>query len=506
MAMDVKQKERDFLQYVRKMESYQEALNLMYWDLRTKAPKNGMDHRAETIGVLSAEWFQMSVSDEMKNFLDELSESDVFVKLSRVAQKTVQLCKEDYVKNVKIPKEEYQAYAVLQSKSETAWEEAKEKADFERFAPYLKKLIEFNKKFISYWGFKDHPYNTLLDHYEPGVTVEMLDKVFNQLKERFIPFVGQIVESEHKPDTSFLYQKFQKKQQREFSKFLLKEIGYNFDAGRLDDTVHPFEIKIHHGDVRITAKYDEYDFRTAVFGTIHEGGHAIYEQNIAGHLAGTPLDEGASMGIHESQSLFYENMIGRNYSFWKRYYEKLKQYSPGQFEHVALDDFYRAVNEVKPSLIRIEADELTYSLHIIVRYEMEKLLFEGALSVEELPHVWNEKYKQYLGIAPDHDGNGILQDVHWAGGSFGYFPSYALGYMYAAQFKQKIETDLSDLDQLIENGEFAAIRSWLSKHIHQYGKMKKPLEIVMEATGEPLNPTYFIQYLEQKYKDIYRLK
>ncbi|KZM52650.1 MULTISPECIES: carboxypeptidase M32 [Aeribacillus] len=505
IKMGLKEKEQKFFDYLKKMESYEEALNLMYWDLRTGAPKNGLERRAETIGILSEEWFQMSVSDTMKEFLDELTEKHVYDNLSSVTKKALQECREEYEKNIKIPKEEYKEYVILQSKSESVWEEAKANADFNQFAPYLEKLIEFNKKFISYWGYKGHKYNTLLHLYEPGITVETLDKVFAELKKHIVPLVQQIVESSKKIDVSFLHKPFPKEKQRKFSEYILKEIGYNFDAGRLDETVHPFEIRMNRGDVRITTKYDETDFRTAVFGTIHEAGHAIYEQNINEELEGTPLADGASMGIHESQSLFYENLIGRNYHFWKRYYNQLKTYAPNQFTGVSLNDFYRAINEVKPSLIRIEADELTYCLHIIVRYEIEKLLFEGNLDVSDLPKVWNDKYSEYLGIAPDHDGNGVLQDVHWAGGSFGYFPSYALGYMYATQLMQKMEQDLSNVEELIENGEFQQIQSWLTKHVHLYGKMKKPLEILKDATGESLNPAYFIQYLEKKYKDIYSL-
>jgi len=503
--MEIKEKEQQFHEFLQKMKSYEEAINVMYWDLRTHAPKKGVEGRSEVIGMLSSELFSLSTSDEMRTYLEELMDDNVYTKLSGITKKALEECKKEYDRNIKIPQEEHKEYVILQSKAETIWEEAKDKKDYELFSPYLEKLIDFNHKFINYWGYEGHKYNTLLDLYEPGVTVNLLDNVFSQLKEKIVPLVHEIKESRYKPETSFLYKKFSKEKQREFSHFILSELGYDFEAGRLDETVHPFAIELNQGDVRITTKYDENDFRTAIFGTIHECGHAIYEQNISPKLKGTPLSTGTSMGIHESQSLFYENFIGRNYAFWKRYFEILKQFSPPQFNNVSLDDFYRAINESKPSLIRIEADELTYPLHVMIRYEIEKEIFSGNIKVDELPALWNDKYEEYLGVRPSHDGEGILQDVHWSGGSFGYFPSYALGYMYAAQFKHKMIKEITNFDQLLEEGQIDVVKKWLNENIHQYGKMKKPLEILQDVTGETLNPNYLIEYLENKYKSIYQL-
>lgn len=341
--------------------------------------------------------------------------------------------------------------------------------------------------------------------YEPGVTVEVLDQVFGELRDKIVPLVQQISDSPNKPKTDFLFKKFKKEKQREFSLDILTQMGYNFEAGRLDETVHPFATGLNPGDVRVTTKYDENDFRTAIFGTIHEGGHALYEQNVSKDLIGTPLCGGTSMGIHESQSLFYENIVGRSFPFWVQNYKGLMKYADGQFDQVEIEGFYRAVNESKPSLIRIEADELTYSLHVIVRYEIEKGLFNDEIEVKDLPTIWNDMYEKYLGIRPENDANGVLQDVHWAGGSFGYFPSYALGYMYAAQFKNKMLEDLPNFDQLLEEGNLTPIKEWLTRNIHQYGKMKKPLEILTDVTGEGLNAQYLIDYLYEKYGKVYQL-
>ncbi|MBY6087652.1 carboxypeptidase M32 [Priestia flexa] len=505
MKENIQLVERDFHELMKKIKSYHEAMGVMYWDLRTGAPKKGVEQRSEVIGMLSSEAFKLSVSNEMASFIQQLTTDTAQNYISHTTKKAVKECQKEYELNKKIPADEYKEYVILTSKAESVWEEAKGKADFQMFQPYLEKIVAFNQKFVEYWGYEGNKYNRLLDLFEPGMTVEILDNVFGQLRNRIVPLVQKIAASPNKPETGFLFETFPKNKQREFSLAILKELGYDFEAGRLDETVHPFATGLNPGDVRITTKYDEKDFRTAIFGTIHECGHALYEQNISEDLVGTVLCEGASMGIHESQSLFYEKFVGKNFSFWKRNYDVIKQYSSGQFENVSLEDFYRAINQSQPSLIRIEADELTYPLHIMIRYEIEKGLINGDIEVKDLPGIWNDKYEEYLGIRPNHDGEGVLQDVHWAGGSFGYFPSYALGYMYAAQFKNAMVKDLPDYDELLETGDVKAITNWLTYHIHQYGKTKKPLEILHDVTGEGLNVNYLIDYLEKKYTEVYSL-
>ncbi|GGE56724.1 carboxypeptidase M32 [Priestia taiwanensis] len=494
--------EQEFLAYVKKMGSYGEALSLVFWDLRTGAPSKGIEQRSEVIGILSADIFDMSTSEKMESFLKELEGKEG---LSEITVKTLTECRKEFDRNKKIPKEEYQEYVKLQAIAESTWEKAREASDFAMFEPYLEKLVAFNKKFITYLGYEGTPYDRLLDEYEPGVTVEVLDRVFGQLRESIVPLVKQIAESKKELKTEALFKHFSKAKQEEFTLKLVEELGYDFEAGRLDETVHPFAITLSQKDVRITTRYDENDFRMALFGTIHECGHAVYEQNISSDLMGTPLSAGTSMGIHESQSLFYENMIGRNKSFWKRHYDRLKEYSDGQFDSLSLDEYYEAINESKPSFIRIEADELTYPLHVMVRYEIEKELFNGNLQVKDLPKVWNEKMEEYLGIVPENDAKGVLQDVHWSGGSFGYFPSYALGYMYAAQFKNTMIKDIPNFDALLEEGNVTPIREWLTENIHKHGRLKKPLDILRDVTGEELNATHLIRYLEAKYKEIYNL-
>lgn len=325
------------------------------------------------------------------------------------------------------------------------------------------------------------------------------------MKETILPLVQKIVASPNQPDTSFIFDFFPKEGQKAACLEILQQLDYDFEAGRLDETVHPFMIGLNRGDIRVTTKYDEHDFRSALLGTVHECGHALYEQNIMPELDGLPLSTGTSMGIHESQSLFFENFVGRNKNFWSHNFEMLKKHSPKQFENVSLEMFLRAINAAQPSLIRIEADELTYPLHIMIRYEIEKELFNGNLQVEDLPKVWNAKYEEYLGIAPENDAEGILQDMHWSGGSFGYFPSYALGFMYAAQFKHAMDQDIPNFDELLAEGNLTPIREWLTEKVHQYGALKKPFELLKGATGEGLNAQYLADYLKEKYTRIYNL-
>lgn len=495
----------DFKALITKMKSYNEAIGLMYWDLRTGAPKKSIEQRSQAIGNLSTEVFKMSTSEEMKQYLDHLLEASNTNQLDIMTLKMAEEAKRQYDLAIKIPADRFQAFVVLTSQSESAWEEAKNKADFSLFQPYLEKVVEFQKEFISYWGYEGHPYNALLDQYEPGITVEVLDQLFAGLREKLVPLVKQVEASVHKPKSEIVTQYFDIDKQRAFSKIILEKIGYDFDAGRLDDTVHPFCIGLNPSDVRVTNRYNPYDLREGIFGAIHEGGHAIYEQNISNDLVGTNLCDGTSTGIHESQSRFFENMIGRSYSFWQAYYSELVQIFSEELQNVALDDFHFAVNESKPSLIRTEADELTYNLHIMLRYEIEKGLINGDFQVADLPQIWNEKMLEYLGIVPENDAEGVLQDVHWSGGGFGYFPSYSLGNLYAAQLEHAMRRDLPNYEELISQGDFASIKAWMTEKVHKHGKLLSPHEILVNATGESLNSIYLTNYLETKYRSLYQI-
>ncbi|GKU79375.1 carboxypeptidase M32 [Paenibacillus sp. L3-i20] len=504
MAVQHSEALNKFKETIHKIKSYEEALGVLYWDLRTGAPKKGMDHRSEVIGSLSGDMFKLSTSPELGEWLSTLEEKSTYSELTEIDQRLVLETRKDYDRSVKIPPKLYQEYVILSSQSESKWEEAKEANDYASFQPYLEKVIDYTNQFIDLWGAKETRYDTLLDQYEPGMTVAQLDGIFGGLRSQLVPLAAAIAASPHQPDTSFLRQKFDKTAQKEFGLYILNQMGYDFEAGRLDESAHPFATGLTPGDVRITTRYQEDDVTNALFGTIHEGGHALYEQNIMKSLIGTTLCTGTSMGIHESQSLFWENIIGRSRPFWDSYYGELQKKFPGQLD-ASVDQFYRGNNIVQPSLIRIEADELTYSLHIIIRYEMEKLIFNGGAKAADLPAIWNEKYKEYLGITPPNDAKGILQDVHWSGGAFGYFPSYSLGYMYAAQIADTMEREIDGMWSLVGGGNLLPIKEWLSDRIHKYGKMRTPSELIQSISGKPLDPQHLVTYLTKKYTDIYKL-
>jgi len=404
--------------------------------------------------------------------------------------------KREYDRMTKIPAEKYRAYVVAVSAAEAAWEQAKNKADYAIFKPHLDTLIGFNRVFISCWGSQGSGYDRLLDVYEPGITTSELDAVFRDLKDAIIALLDRI-KTRPKPDDSFLKGEFAIEAQQRFCRYVLERMGYDFGAGRLDVSAHPFTVTMGSGDVRITTHYHKNELRSALFS-------CIYEQNIDPALAGTMLMTGASMGIHESQSRLYENLIGRSRAFWIYFYSEAQAQFP-QLAGVPLDDFYRAVNIVEPSLIRIEADELTYTLHVIIRYELEKAMFDGGVGADALPALWNDAYRTYLGITPKNDAEGILQDTHWSGGNFGYFPSYALGNLYGAQVLHTMKQHLPDMERRIAVGDLLSAGKWLKEHVHRHGAVYLPDVLIRKVTGEPLTAGYFIEYLNDKYADVYGL-
>lgn len=501
MSEDFGKKLADFKEYLKDIEYLNSANAVLYWDARVNIPKKGAAFRGDVLGYLSNQLYKLQTSAALKEYVDYFTNND---NNDDVIRAMVDKQKREYDRTMKIPEKRFREYVVAASNAEAAWEEAKAKSDYSLFKPHLQKLIDFNREFIEYWGYENGKYNILLDYFEPGITSEKIDKVFGELKNAIVSLLDKIKGSSVKPDSSFFNQSFAAADQKGFSEFVLKKMGFDFEAGRLDVSVHPFTTSFDNKDVRITTNYKEKEFRTALFGSIHEGGHAIYEQNIPDELKGTMLAGGVSMGIHESQSRFYENILGRSKPFWLFFFPEAKKRF-AQFSNVTADDFYRGVNDVKPSLIRIEADELTYSLHIIIRYEIEKAIFEDGVNADELPALWNKKYKDYLGVEPKNDAEGILQDVHWSSGNFGYFPSYALGNLYGAQFLNILRKDIPDLDKRIEQGDLEVIHSWLKEHIHKHGSVYKPEELIKKVTGEKLNAKYYIDYITAKFSSIYGL-
>ncbi len=488
-----------------KITHYSSILGLVDWDQKVMAPKKGRNVFAKATGTLRTDVFKLSVSQEMGELLAILTSSENGEQLDKMTRAKVREYKEYYQKSKSIPADLFQEYSILTAQANDAWEEARENNDFARYLPSLEKIIDFKRKFAEIYGYEEHPYDALLDEFEPGLTVKKLDPLFSKLRESSVKLLERIKQDGKPTKVEVFDQSFDIEKQKEFNRYILPTIGFDMAAGRLDETVHPFAQTVNIGDVRLTTRYLDKNVRSALFGTIHEAGHGIYEQHINPAFEESVLQSGASFGIHESQSRFLENMVGRSKEFWNFFFPKLKEYFPKQLEQISVEEFFRAVNTVQPSYIRVEADELTYNLHIMLRYEIEKALMGGEIEAKDLPAIWNQKMKDYLGITPPTDTLGVLQDVHWSFGGIGYFPSYSLGNLYAAQILHTIQKELPDVNYYIENGRFDLIQAWLKENIHQYGKLYTPNELIVKVTGEELNADYLVEYLEKKYSEVYGL-
>lgn len=488
----------EFREIIKEKRMIDSMLALLQWDLETQTPKGGYKLLSEMIGELSLKSYNLTTSKKILEVIESLKKYEA--ELDEVTKKEIELLEEEILKIKVIPAEEYKAYSELTAKAQGIWEVAREKNDFESFAPVLEEIFNFNKKFIQYRNLEGDIYSIILNDYEKGMSVEKLDSFFEELKNEIVPLLKDI-KSRDREFSKKINFKVEKIEQKKFSEEILKYIGFNLDRGVLSESAHPFTLTVDKNDVRLTTRYFEELPFSSIYSTIHEGGHGIYEQNIADELKDTLLADGASMGIHESQSRFYENVIGRSREFWYGLLSKSK-YKYSEIENLSLDEIYKAVNEVSPSLIRVEADELTYSLHIMVRYEIEKGILSGEYQIKDLPRIWNEKMEEYLGIVPETYSEGVLQDVHWSCGLIGYFPSYALGNVYSVQILRAMKKEIN-IEGALERGELKEIKKWLENKIHRHGKLKTPKELMVLVTGEELNPDYYIEYLKEKYRKIY---
>ena len=501
--MELKNKIDELKTYLGQYEKLEQALGLVYWDMRTNMPSKAGELRSKVVEYLSGECFRLITSDKVGEFITDLK--TYTNEMSLIERRMLEELERSYNETKKIPEDKYVQYVGLCSNSELAWEKAKAAKDFEIFKPYLEKVVGFQKEFIEYWGYNKDKYDTLLDKYELGLTTEKLDSIFSELRDGIIEVLNKIKGSKKKLNRAFLYGHFDANKQKELSLYILDKIGFDMEAGRLDVSVHPFTTNFGNKDVRLTTNYHEDEFTSALFSTIHEGGHGIYEQNISDDLECTGLQGGASMAIHESQSRFYENILGRSKEFCSYLLSIAKEYFE-DFKNVSIDEFYEAMNYVEPSLIRTEADELTYGLHVIIRYEIEKELINGRISVDDLKDLWNKKYKEYLGVEPKDDAEGILQDMHWSDGSFGYFPSYALGNLYGAQMFNTLLNEKPNVMEEVKHGNLTEITKWLDEKVHMHGAIYTPEELIKQITGEELNPKYFIDYVKNKYYKIYDIE
>lgn len=481
--------------------AYSHAMGVLSLDAATAAPLGSAEGRGRTMAVLSNVIYELAASNHTRELLAYLT--DHAQELDARHRRQVELRKKGCEQLNRIPQEEYVAYNVLLNKAEGIWRVAKQNNDFASFAPTLEEIVAFNRKFAGYYAPEKLPYDALLNEYEEGLTMDTLDGFFSRLREVIVPLVRAIGEKEQ-PDTSFLEQSYPIEGQKKLAVFLMETMGLDSSRRAIAESEHPFTCGFNNHDVRITTHYHENNPTFAMYSTIHEGGHALYELGVEDAYNHTCLSGGASMGIHESQSRFYENIVGRSLAFIELIFPKMQELFPEQLKGVTAYDFYRAVNKAEPSLIRTESDELTYALHIMIRYEIEKKLIAGELEVRDVPAAWNALYKEYLGIEVPSDTLGCLQDSHWSGGMIGYFPSYALGSAYGAQMKSVMESDLGPMAPYIAKGDMAAITAWLREHIHRFGSFKKPNSIFEDACGK-FDPRFFADYLTEKYSKIYGL-
>ena len=488
-------------EYSRTMHAYNHAMSALYLDAGTVAPRNTTAGRNVTMEVLSRVTFELS-TDPKRGELIAYLEANAD-ELDASTRRQVEVARKSFDQMSRIPAEEYVAYSVLLNESQDVWEKAKNDSDFALFAPYLEKIVDFNRKFAGYYNPELAPYDALLNEFEEGLTMETLDGFFAQLRGAIVPLLAATQAAEP-IDDSFLELAYPIEVQRKFSDYLMDLLGLDRGHCGIAETEHPYTLTFNNKDVRITTHYHEKMMTFAMYSTIHEGGHALYELGCGDEYEFTNLSGGASMSIHESQSRFYENIIGRSRAFVEVYFPKLKELFPQQLENVTAEMFYRAVNKAQPSLIRTEADELTYCFHVMIRYEIEKQLIAGTLAVADVPAAWNRMYKDYLGIDVPDDKNGCLQDSHWSGGMIGYFPSYALGSAYGAQMLAKMQEDLGDIYADVAKGDLSRITGWLREKIHRHAGFKKPAPLFEDVCGK-FDAKFFTDYLTRKFSELYGL-
>ena len=489
----------DYKTKMQKIADVKYAAAVLQWDQETYLPPKGNEFRGRQLATLSEIAHEQFTTDAMGDLLNELNNKTDLCDSGKI---NVQLSLEDYTRNKKLPAKFVRQMSEAVTTSYHAWVKARENNAFTVFAQPLRQLIELKKQEADMLGYEQHPYNALMNDYDKGLTVATVDGIFGTLRPQLLTLL-QNIKNQPQVDNSFLHQHFDKDAQWKLGMDLLKNMGFDFEAGRQDLSVHPFTTSFNNYDVRVTTRIDENDFGNMAWSCIHEGGHALYEQGLPAAEYGLPLSEYCSLSIHESQSRLWENNVGRGAAYWQHHFPLLKNYFPKQFELISANQFYKGINKVASSLIRTEADELTYHVHGMIRYEIEKLLIEGSISTKDIPAYWNELCQKYLGVTVPDDTRGCLQDIHWSHGSFGYFATYSLGSMYAAQLYATIEKEHSDINQQIAGGDTATILNWVRKNIHQYGRQFNSSELCKKITGEPLNSHYFLEYAKNKFNTIY---
>ncbi len=476
---------------------------VLNWDHQTYMPPQGGTLRGEQMAFLASLAHQKFTDPKVGELLGTVEGSELARDPHSDAGANVRELRRAYDRATKIPPSLVAELARITTEAQQVWEQARKKNDYAIFQPLLTRVVELKRQEAAAVGFQEHPYNALIEEYEPGTTVAELQSLFAELTAELAPLVRKITESPKQPDTRILQREFPTDRQKVFAEAAAVAIGFNFAAGRLDTTAHPFCSGFGPGDCRITTRYNPRFFNEAFFGVLHETGHAMYEQGLPTEQFGTPLGSACSFGIHESQSRLWENQVGRGRPFWEHFYPRLRQTFPAALADVSSDAFYFAINDVRPSFIRVEADEATYNLHIALRFELELALLSGDLTAAELPGAWNSRFESLFGLKVPDDAHGCLQDIHWSFGGIGYFPTYTLGNLYAAQLMDAARRDLSGLDEDFRRGEFGRLKAWLETHVYRHGQRYRAAELCRRATGSMLSPQPFLSYLADKFGRLY---
>jgi len=482
------------------------AAAMLEWDQETYMPPGGVAARSDQLSTLLRLSHIRFTGDQVGRLLEELEDETSGKPFDSYEASLVRVTRRDYEQERKLSPELVSEAARASSAARPVWEQARREADFKIFAPALEKNVELNRQIADAIGYQDRRYDALLDRYEPGLTTGELETIFAELKKAIVPLVADIARHTDAVDDRVLYLGYDPTAQVKYALDLVTKLGYDLERGRQDISTHPFSTSFGPGDVRITTRVSRDFFNECLFGSIHESGHAMYNQGIGDDIDRTPLWAGASPGVHESQSRLWENLVGRSPAFWKHFFPSLRSTFPDQLRRVDDEAFFRAVNRSYPSLIRVEADEVTYNLHVLLRFELENEMLEGKLKVKDLPEAWNSRVKSYLGIDVPNDREGVLQDIHWSYVGFGVFPGYTLGNLIGAQLMEKVRADIPDLDAQIEAGQFAALLGWLRKNVHRHGRKFTPNELLERATGKPLEAGPWIAYVQKKFRALYGIK
>ncbi|HAA01528.1 MAG TPA: carboxypeptidase [Flavobacteriales bacterium] len=484
-----------YCDHLRKLADVMFSSAVLQWDQETYMPSKGAEMRAGQLSTLAGIAHELSVDSTFGELLNKLKDDAT---LTERQKRNVELSLKDFNDRNKYTTEFVQTLSLAVSEAFVAWDEAKKKSDFAIFSPKLKLIVELKRKEAELLGYKQHPYDALIDQYEPGTTTADVVRLFADIRNKLKPLIEKVLKQDA-PRDEFMYRFFPRQKQWDLGMDILKQMGYDLEAGRQDESSHPFTIHFNANDVRVTTRVSETNFHEMIWSTIHEGGHALYEQGLPRTEYGLPLGEACSLAIHESQSRLWENNVGRSLSYWKANWKKVLDYFPEQMKDVSVEEFFKAMNKVEPSLIRTNADELTYHFHVLIRFEIEKGLIEGSIEVEDLPQVWNAKYKAYLNIDVPNDAEGVLQDIHWSHGSIGYFPTYSLGSFYAAQLFATACKQDDSIEQSIAAGNMKPLLTWLRKNVHSEGKFYPAPKLIEKVCGEKPDFRYFMEYANAKY-------